>query len=166
MDDEEFSSEMDAIAAMLDERRNGEALSRIEALLDLHGEDIELCRMYIFVATGSGIVDRAIKVAKGLVEAFPNSELESVGLFRLLYVGEQIEAAFIEMRRLLSIGYSSEYDRLLSEIESVYLTEHSGRDDTLEILTHTFALRELLDEAHETRQGRLVNLFDELEIEH
>ena len=93
-----------------------EAILHLQELVKISPDDPDLLRRVLDVAFNIPIFEMAAHAAIRLVELFPSSEVDSLGLFHCYYCMGEIEKAFAEMRRLLSIGRSEEYETLIRSL--------------------------------------------------
>lgn len=111
-------------------------------------EDILFKRNLCFLAYGLEKFELVLEIGKELTELFPSSEIDSVGLFHTFIKLNHYENAFVEMERLLKVGESPEYIRLLAELTEEFI----GRDDEFakSILQRIAKIQTLEDELSKT----------------
>lgn len=106
----------EAFELAIQHRQRGEHKEAIELLNSL----MERTPSYYAVLGDSywelGLYPEAIRSFKKAIELAPESEASSLGLFHCLWETGDVDGAFDEMRRFLSLADSAEYRRLLSDI--------------------------------------------------
>lgn len=130
---------------------SGDYAGAFPIVAELHSrfpEDVLLKRNMGFLAYELEKFELFLVFGKDLVELFPSSELDSVRLFHAFINLEQYDNAFAELERLLKIGDSPEYVRLLAELTEEFI----GRDDAFakSILQRIARIQTLEDELSKT----------------